>query len=160
MVNTPRESRPKRPLSGERRRFRQPAFEAALYLWEKETHHVSVDLPQSQVSSAGREARTSVHRRLGAAVLRAGSGPQEAAIHEAQPRGLELSVGLPGTALETVTRPCLQLPSKGPVQTHTDVKTNMGLPQSVFFSLIPEKKTKPGITGKRLNYSSLKVRAL
>lgn len=37
---------PKRPVSAESRRFRQPAFEAALYLREKETHHVSLDLPR------------------------------------------------------------------------------------------------------------------
>ena len=45
-VNTSRERCPKHPVSGESRPFCQPAFEAALYLREKETHHVSLDLPR------------------------------------------------------------------------------------------------------------------
>ena len=98
-VNTSRERRPKHPLSGGSRRFCQPAFEAALYLREKETHHVSMDLPQVPSCVCGEGSSHSTASEAGGRGAQPGSGPQEVAVHEAQPRGSELSWAFQGQHL-------------------------------------------------------------
>lgn len=117
-VNTSRERRPKHPLSGESRRFCQPAFEAALYLREKETHHVSMDLPQvpSCVCREGSSHPTTSEAGGRGAQTRfrpTGSG---------RPRGpalrLELSWAFQGQHLRQSPGRASSSP-KGPIQTHT-----------------------------------------
>lgn len=98
-VNTSRERRPRRPLSGESRRFCQPAFEAALYLQEKETHHVSMDLPQVPSCVCGEGSSHSTSSEAGGRGAQSRFGPEEVAVHEAQPRGSELSWAFQGQQL-------------------------------------------------------------